>query len=104
MMARRRHEHRCGCLQAGEGCTLDREMAGRTPVPVLFATLAITAVAVHMPSAADEPSLDQVVKRVAAYVADYGPQLATIVAEEHYTQWVETEPGTIIVPSLGPTR
>jgi len=79
-------------------------MAGRTPVPVLFATLAITAVAVHMPSAADEPSLDQVVKRVAAYVADYGPQLATIVAEEHYTQWVETEPGTIIVPSLGPTR
>ena len=54
--------------------------------------------------AADEPSLDTVMKRVAAYVAAYGPQLANIVAEERYLQWIETEPGTVVVPSLGRTR
>jgi hypothetical protein len=73
-------------------------------VPVRLAVVAITALAVQMLRAADEPSLDLVVKRVAAYVTSYGPQLATIVAEEHYRQWVETEPGTVVVPSLGRTR
>jgi hypothetical protein len=79
-------------------------MPGRKALPVRFAVLALTVLAVQMPRAADEPSLDQVVKRVAAYVTGYGPQLATIVAEENYKQWVETEPGTIVVPNLGRTR
>ena len=73
-------------------------------MPVRFTMLALTVLAVQMPRAADEPSLDQVVKRVAAYVTSYGPQLATIVAEENYKQWIETEPGTVVVPSLGRTR
>ena len=79
-------------------------MPGRKALPVRFAVLALTVLAVQIPRAADEPSLDQVVKRVAAYVTSYGPQLATIVAEENYKQWVETEPGTIVVPNLGRTR
>jgi len=73
-------------------------------VAVRFATLTLVVLAVQLPRAADEPSLDQVVKRVAAYVTAYGPQLATIVAEEHYTQWVETEPGTVVVPGIGRRR
>ena len=75
-----------------------------TSVAVRFATLTLAALAVQLAQAAEEPSLDQVVKRVAAYVTAYGPQLATIVAEEQYTQWVETEPGTIVVPGIGRRR
>ena len=75
-----------------------------TSVAVRFATLTLAVLAVQLPQAAEEPSLDQVIKRVAAYVASYGPQLATVVAEEHYTQWVETEPGTIVVPGIGRKR
>jgi len=80
------------------------EMAGRSPLPVVAAALVITVSAIQPVPAADEPSLDTVMKRVAAYVASYGPQFANIVAEERYSQWIETEPGTVVVPSLGRTR
>ena len=68
----------------------------------LRASVAVIGVlAVPLLHAANEPSLDEVVRRVAAYLESYGPQLAAIVAEEHYTQWVEIEPGTIVVPDPG---
>jgi hypothetical protein len=70
-------------------------------VSALFAVLAVQTPNAR---AGDEPSLDTVLKRVAAYVASYGPQFANIVAEERYSQWIETEPGTVMVPSLGRTR
>jgi hypothetical protein len=79
-------------------------MPGWTKGPVLTAVACTTLVVAAPLRAADEPSLDTVVKRVAAYVASYGPQLANIVAEEQYSQWIETEPGTIVVPGLGRTR
>lgn len=70
----------------------------------VIAAAILAVFATDTPRAADEPSLDTVMKRVAAYVAGYGPQLANIVAEERYSQWIETEPGTVVVPSLGRTR
>jgi hypothetical protein len=79
-------------------------MPGWTKGSVLIAAACTALVAAAPLRAADEPSLDTVIKRVAAYVAAYGPQLANIVAEEQYTQWIETEPGTIVVPGLGRTR
>src|SRR5688572_3986484 len=76
------------------------------PHPKLANTLiaALMAIAIGTPVAAKEPSLDEVIERLAAYVAGYGPHLADIVAEEHYTQSVETEPGTVIVPDVGVRR
>ena len=81
-----------------------RVMPGRRSLRVLAAVAVIATSATDTSRAADEPSLDTVMKRVAAYVAGYGPQLANIVAEERYLQWIETEPGTVVVPSLGRTR
>ena len=40
--------------------------------------------------AGDEPTMEVVLARVAAYVADYQKRLAGIVAEEHYRQNVQT--------------
>src|SRR5690349_9107220 len=79
-------------------------MAGHSPLPVVAAAAVMTLSAMQTVPAADEPSLDTVMKRVVGYVASYGPQLANIVAEERYSQWIETEPGTVVVPSLGRTR
>ena len=70
-------------------------------VVVLLAPMALV---VGMPLGAQPPSLDDVVGRLLAYGAGYGPRLADIVAEEHYTQWVETEPGIVVIPPLSVTR
>lgn len=68
-----------------------------TPLLAVFAFLA------GFPQfpAARQPSLDDVVKRVVDYVAAYGPELATIVAEERYTQRTEQEPGTFVIGGDG---
>jgi hypothetical protein len=41
-----------------------------------------------------EPTIDEVVQRLGAYVASYGEQASLIVAVERYTQYATTEDGT----------
>src|SRR5689334_24131739 len=54
-------------------------------------TAAAILLAVH--TAAAGPTLPDVLKRTAAYVADFERQLSGIVAEEHYTQQVRFAQG-----------
>ena len=70
---------------------------------LIGATLAVAA-AVWMPVRAQTGSLDDVVKRLVAYSGGYGPQLADVVAEEYYTQQIETERGAFVVPPIAVTR
>jgi hypothetical protein len=51
------------------------------------AVLVVSAVCVW-PTAAQEPALEDVLKRAAGYVANFQKQLSGIVAEETYTQRV----------------
>jgi hypothetical protein len=74
----------------------------RFTAPLLMAMIAATAVPMALASQA--PSLGEVIKRVTVYAEHYGPRLASIVAEEHYTQWVERESGTAGDSSLGDER
>ena len=69
-----------------------------------LAAAATAVVVIQLTLVAKAPSLDDVVQRLTAYVERYGPGLAAVVAEEHYTQWVESEPGTVRVPRIGVTR
>jgi hypothetical protein len=48
--------------------------------------LALTAAALHAQPAA-APTLDQVLDRLGAYLADYAEKLPATVASEHYVQW-----------------
>jgi hypothetical protein len=56
----------------------------------LFASLIVAAIATAAAGAADEPTLDVVLGRAAAYVADYQKRLQGIVAEEVYIQNLTT--------------
>jgi hypothetical protein len=51
--------------------------------------LALGVVVTSVKAAAQEPKADEVVARVRAYVAGYTTQLASVVAEEAYTQTVD---------------
>ena len=64
---------------------------------VAVLTLAVLAAQLPHARAADEPSLDTVIKRVAAYIDSYVPQLANIVAEERYLHWMEADPRTVVL-------
>jgi hypothetical protein len=54
---------------------------------------ALLALVLASQPAAPEPTLDTVLARAAAYVADYQKRLAGIVAEEHYRQRSPTRRG-----------
>jgi hypothetical protein len=51
-----------------------------------FAAAALLSLLIGAQPAAQQPSLDEVLKRAAAYVADFRKQLSGIVAEETYRQ------------------
>jgi hypothetical protein len=100
------HTSSSGCPRARTGCTPGREMPVRSTLALRVALLTIAALAAQLTHAraADEPSLDTVLKRVAAYVDSYVPQLATIVAEERYRRWMEADPHTVVLPGPDRTR
>lgn len=61
-----------------------------TPRAAIFVIpVALVASGGPPPLGAQTRSLNDVVERMTEYIASYGPQLATLVAEEHYTQWIE---------------
>jgi hypothetical protein len=71
--------------------------AVRSPVVKVIACAALAAAVLVEPRAAPSaPSLRDVLKRAGAYVVRYGESLATVVADEDYTQRVvsdSSEPG-----------
>jgi len=57
----------------------------RAALPVAIAALCVS-LGVPAPAAEPGATLTQVLARVAAYLAQYEPQLSTVLAEEHYGQ------------------
>lgn len=67
-------------------------------------SVAAALAAVTLPVSAQEPTLDQVLKRAAAYVAAFRQQLSGIVAEEVYTQRIVNTSRFVDSVQMMPTR
>ena len=68
-----------------------------------ISTVAATVFALA-PATAQQPTLDVVLKRAAAYVADFRKQLSGIAAEESYTQQIVNTTRFVDSIQMMPTR
>lgn len=75
----------------------------RGPRLGILSSLIVATVAVGTPTPAAQtlPDAARLVARAAAYVADYGEKLSSIVAEERYDQWIRVGGWVVRQPNAG---